>query len=310
MQRLLRHVNEGRSAAGRRILPVTLTLATAVVLAGALAGAPAPAAASPLGGGEVGNGVAPSSPLAYQGLAFQSGAIAVSPGLVASDLGSANFNEASSFSSNGPIYRRRGRYHDEGYYGDRYRPQYYAVIGAGSFDPDKQPGNGLWGNAEMGGLVGDALDLGVRVNWYHRSSDNSQSVSTFTDPNGLVHQQVLEGTSVETNLVPVMAVLRVRFPVTGQFQPYLGGGLGWEWLSVSGTDSSGFDIQNDYDGFGAQVFGGLNVSVAPNTGLYGEAVWNKSTVAAKFFDTALGENIRDEINMDGLAVHGGLRFTF
>ncbi|MGE5179513.1 MAG: outer membrane protein [Bacteroidota bacterium] len=236
----------------------------------------------------------------------------MSPGLAASDLGSANFNEASSFSSEGPIYRRHGRYHDrdEGYYGDRYRPQYYAEIGAGSFDPDKQPGNGLWGNAEMGGLVGDALDLGVRVNWYHRSSDNSQIVSTYTDPNGLVHQQVLEGTSVETNLVPVMAVLRVRFPVTGQFQPYVGGGLGWEWLSVSGTDSSGFDIQNDYDGFGAQVFGGLNVGVAPNTGLYGEAVWNKSTVSAKFFDTALGENIKDEINMNGLAVHGGLRFTF
>jgi len=107
-----------------------------------------------------------------------------------------------------------------------------------------------------------------------------------------------------------MGILRVRFPVTSEFQPYVGGGLGWEWLSVSGTDDNGFDFQNDYDGFGAQLFGGLNMGVSSNLALYGEGVWNKSTVSDKFFDPSLGGDVKDEINIDGLALHGGLRFRF
>lgn len=289
MQRFSNHVNEGPTAAGRRTVPVTLMLATAVVLAGALAGAPVPAAASPLD---------------YQGLAFQGTGV----GNGSPVLASATF----ASSSERPVYRRRPRYRDryrDNYY-DNYTPHYFGTLGAGGFDPDDQPGNGLWLNGELGSEVGEALDLGVRVNWYHRESGNSQVISTYTDPAGNVGERVVETSDVETNLLPLMAILRVRFPVTREFQPYVGGGVGWEWLSVSGTDQDGFDFQDDYDGFGAQLFGGLNVGVSPNLALYGEALWNKSTVSAEFFDPTLGFNIKDEIDMDGLGIHGGLRFRF
>lgn len=276
---------------------------TAVVFAGALAAAPWTASASPLD---------------YQGLAFQSQANATgSPVLAGGEVGnggtvpvlaSATFGS----SSERPMYRHRPRYRDryrDRYENDNYNPSYFGAIGAGGFDPDKQPGNGLWVNGELGSEVGDALDLGVRVDWYHRTSGQSQVVSTYTDPAGNVGQRVVETSSVETNLLPVMAILRVRFPVTSEFQPYVGGGLGWEWLTVSGTDTQGFDFQDDYDGFGGQVFAGLNVGVSPNMGLYGEALWNKSTVSARFFDPVLGD-IKDEVDMDGLGLHGGLRFRF
>lgn len=282
------HVNEGRSGAGRRIGLVTLSLATAVVLAGALAGAPVPAAASPLD---------------YQGLAFQG----VETGNGSPVLASASF----ASSSERPVYRRRPRYRDrdrDRYY-DNYTPHYFGSLGAGGFDPDDQPGNGLWVNAELGSEVGEALDLGVRVNWYHRESGQSQVITNFEDEAGNIGQRVIETSDVETNLVPLMAILRVRFPVTSEFQPYVGGGIGWEWLTVDGTDQDGFSFQDDYDGFGAQLFGGLNVGVSPNMALYGEALWNKSTVSAEFFDPTLG-NIKDEIDMDGLGIHGGLRFRF
>lgn len=273
---------------------------TAVVLAGALAAAPWTVSASPLD---------------YQGLAFQSQGPAAGGLLIGDQLTSAGSGPvlaSASASSEGPVYRRRPRYRDRERYRDRYddyNPNYFGAIGAGGFDPDDQPGNGLWVNGELGSEVGDALDLGVRVNWYHRESDESQVVSTYTDPAGNIGQRVIETSNVETNLVPLMAILRVRFPVSSEFQPYVGGGLGWEWLSVSGTDTDGFDFQDDYDGFGGQVFAGLNVGVSPNLGLYGEALWNKSTVSARFFDPTLGD-IKDEIDMDGLGLHGGLRFRF
>lgn len=263
--------------------------ATAVVFAGALAAVP---------------WTASGSPLDYQGLAFQS----KDNGSTVPVLASATF----AASSERPVYRRRprDRYRDryrDSY--DNYNPTYFGSLGAGGFDPDKQPGNGLWVNGELGSEVGDALDLGVRVNWYHRATDRSQVVSTYTDPAGNVGQRVIETSNVETNLVPLMAILRVRFPVTSEFQPYVGGGLGWEWLTVSGTDQNGLDFQDDYDGFGGQVFAGVNMGVSPNMGLYGEALWNKSTVSARFFDPVLGD-IKDEVDMDGLGLHGGLRFRF
>jgi hypothetical protein len=61
---------------------------------------------------------------------------------------------------------------------------------------------------------------------------------------------------------------------------------------------------------GAQLFGGLNMGVSPNMALYGEGVWNKSTVSAKFFDPTVNGNVKEEIDLDGLALHGGLRFRF
>ncbi|HTM00135.1 MAG TPA: outer membrane beta-barrel protein [Candidatus Omnitrophota bacterium] len=276
------------------------TIITAVIFAGALATAPRSASAGPLD---------------YQGLAFQSQGTGTSSVLAGVETGNGGavpvFASTSSSSSERPIYRRRpyrDRYRDR--YDDNDQPRYFGAFGAGTFDPDDQPGNGLWMNGELGSEVGDALDLGVRVNWYHRQSDNSQVVSTYTDEAGNVHERVLDTNNIETNLVPLMAILRVRFPVSRDFQPYVGGGIGWEWLTVSGTDSTGFDFQDDYDGFGGQVFAGLNVGVSPTLNLYGEALWNKSTVSARFFDPFVGATIKDEIDMDGLGLHGGLRFSF
>ena len=262
-------------------------LATALVLVGAQAGAPVSA-----------------SPLDYQALSFQNDATTSTPAFVQTTYVASE--------SNHPIRRSRPRYRDRyrDYQADTYRPHYFGSLGAGNFDPEDQPGNGLWVNGEMGSEVGEALDLGVRVSLYHRQSGRTQVVSDFTDPAGNIGHTVVERNNVETNLIPLMGILRVRFPVTSEFQPYVGGGLGWEWLSVSGTDDNGFDFQNDYDGFGAQLFGGLNMGVSSNLALYGEGVWNKSTVSDKFFDPSLGGDVKDEINIDGLALHGGLRFRF
>jgi opacity protein-like surface antigen len=283
------HATVGRRAAGRCTYPVTLILAIAFVLVGALAGTPVPASASQLD---------------FQPLAFHNSTNGDAPSLV----------QTYAASENHPIRRSRPRYRDRdrdrAYDSDRYTPHYYGSLGAGNYDPDAQPGNGLWVSGELGSEVGDALDLGVRLSLYHRESGHSQVISEYTDPAGNVGHRVVETNNVETNLLPLMAVLRVRFPVTREFQPYVGGGIGWEWLTVSGTDDAGFDFQDDYDGLGVQLLGGLNLGVSQNLALYGEGVWNKSTVSAEFFDSSVGGQVKEEVEMDGLALHGGLRFRF
>ena len=214
--------------------------------------------------------------------------------------------------SNGPIrHRRPYRDRDRNYdYNSPRQSTYFGMLGAGTFEPTNQPGNGLYVNGGIGSVLANQLDLGLQLSWYHRATNGDQFVREYDLPSGTHVTQSVTRRSVDTDLVPVMGTLRVRIPVSRQIEPYVGGGAGWEWLRVSGTDNAGIDFQNDYDGFGAQVFGGVNLNVAPTTGLYGEAVWNASTPKAQFFDPTIGQTVREEVDFDGMAFHGGLRFMF
>ena len=216
-----------------------------------------------------------------------------------------------SSSSNHPI-RRRAPYHyyEEERRRDRTYPYGFMSIGGGMFDPKTQPGNGFYANFDIGSEVSAPLDIGGRIAWYHRSSDGEQVLSSYQLPNGTVVQQSVETQSVDTDLLPVMGIIRLKFPVAPQFTPYVGGGAGYEWLWVQGTDSDGVPFSNDYAGFGAQLMGGLNIMASETVGLYGEATYNFSTLDFDYFDPTLNAQIKESVDMDGLAVHGGLRFRF
>ncbi len=206
-----------------------------------------------------------------------------------------------------PIRHRRPR--DSGY-GYGYRPEYYATLGVGAFDPSDQPGSGLFLSGAVGSVFARQLDLGLQLSWYHRSTGGSELVREYKDPAGITRRDIIQTNSIDTDLVPIMATLRARFPMSGGMEPYFGGGLGWEWLTVEGTDIDGFSFRDDYDGFGAQALAGMNFDLSPGIGVYGEAVWNISTVSADFFDPVLAATIHEEVNFDGVGFHTGLRFRF
>lgn len=283
----------GRPAAGRGIGPVTSFLTAAVVL-GFWVAVASPAAAG--------------TALAYRGAAFAPASGSDVAWLGSSEAPSGTVLSRSDFASSSerPIRRRapdRYRSYD-------YQPHYFASLGLGTFDPSDQPGSGFYFNGTIGTEVYEPIDLGLGLSWYHRSTGGSQVVSTYTDPAGNTGQRVVETSQVTTDLVPVMGFVRVRFPTGSTVQPYLGAGIGWEWLTVDGVDDQGFDFRDEYDGFGAQFFGGASFTVAPNVSLYGEGVWNASTVKDEFYDPFYGGTVRDEVDMDGAALHGGLKFRF
>ena len=212
-----------------------------------------------------------------------------------------------SSASGRPIRRRAPR----SYYEDRkdqYTPRAFMTLGGGVFEPETQPGGGFYGSFGVGSEIAPALDLGVQVSWFHRDSDGEQVVYTYEGPGGNTVEQIIETQSVDTDLVPLMGIARLRFPISPYFQPYVGGGVGYEWLSVDGVDEFG-PFRYDYDGFGAQVMGGLNLYASKTVGLYGEATYNWSSPDRTVFIGGVGE-VKEEIDMDGLAFHGGLRFRF
>ena len=206
-------------------------------------------------------------------------------------------------SERGPI-RRRQPGHGYG------RPENFASIGVGRFDPLDQPGNGLYMSGAVGSEVAPRLDIGGQISWYHRSVGGSQFVYEYRDPAGNTRRVVQQAGSIDTDLVPVMGTLRVRFPASREIEPYVGGAIGFEWLTVEGADTQGNLFSDDYSGFGAQLLGGMNVRVSPEVALYGEAVWNASTLSAEFDDPFIGATIREEVDFDGVGFHAGLRFRF
>jgi len=205
--------------------------------------------------------------------------------------------------------RRRGR----GSYDSGYRRQSsygFFNVGGGVYDPSNQPGTGFFGTVSGGTEVGDAMDLGAQLSWYHRGSRGERVFASYTDPAGNTVRQEIETQSVNTDLVPLMGIVRVKFPLTPQFQPYVGGGAGYEWLLVEGVDSQGNAFSNDYAGFGAQLMAGVNLAASSTTALYAETTYNISTVHADFYDPFINANVRESLDFDGLALHGGIRIRF
>jgi hypothetical protein len=230
--------------------------------------------------------------------------------IMAVGTGAAAMNALFGSSASGeyrPIRHRRPGGYSDGY---GYRPEYFATLGVGSFGPSSQEGSGVYVNGAVGSTFAHQLDLGLQLSWYHRSSGGSELVRTYTDPAGITRRDVIQTGSTDTDLVPIMGTLRVRFPVSGGVQPYVGGAIGWEWLTVQGADLAGNDFRDDYDGFGAQILGGANFDLTPDVGLYGEAVWNLSTVSADFFDPILAATVHEEVDFNGVGAHAGLRFRF
>jgi opacity protein-like surface antigen len=183
-------------------------------------------------------------------------------------------------------------------------------VGGGVFDPSHQPGDGFFGVISAGTEAGQALDLGVQMSWYHRGSHGERVASSYVDPAGNNINTTIETQSVDTDLVPLMGIVRVKFPVTPQFQPYVGGGVGYEWLLVEGVDNQGISFSNNYGGFGAQAIAGVNLSASPSTALYAEAVYNFTTVDASFYSPFYGVVVHESLDFDGIALHGGLKFRF
>ncbi len=142
---------------------------------------------------------AQASALDFQGTTFTSGASAARVTLLASD--------AELRSSSGPMRRRSPRYDG---YGPRQRT--FATIGLGGYEPSDQPGNGIFFSGSVGTELQSPIDVGLSASWYHRSTGGSQFITTFEDPAGNTGQRVVDTSDISTDLVPLMAFVRVKFP--------------------------------------------------------------------------------------------------
>src|SRR5262249_17976726 len=99
--------------------------------------------------------------------------------------------------------------------------------------------------------------LGFSGDLQRRENAGRGRTSSYVDPAGNVVTTTTTTAQNESNLWPLMGTMEVHFP-GGGLDPYIGGGIGWEFLNVQAYDNrTGLYYSADYDGFGYQAFGGV-----------------------------------------------------
>jgi hypothetical protein len=185
----------------------------------------------------------------------------------------------------------------------------WVTLRAGFFSGEDVSSDDFTTGVKSAWKLSPELQAGLTFDW-HMKSDATRTIEyrTYT----ALGQPVTSRRAVyelQSDLLPLMGLVEFHLPTAG-FDPYLGASGGWEWLTVDAVDPYGFVYHAHYDGPGYQVYGGVNVPVAPRMKFNAEGFWNGATVKDEFFNGATGQPVEERINLDGGGLRGGFSFAF
>jgi len=189
-------------------------------------------------------------------------------------------------------------------------PQGWITMRGGGYDGEQVSENDWTIGMEMLGNVTPMLRLGGSIDYLRRDDSQRTIVTEYVDGSGNVVRSEATVAESESNLWPMMAVLKVVFP-TPTVQPYAGIAGGWEFLHVEAFDyRTGYGYHADYDGPGWQVFGGIGFAMGPRAVLNAEVFHNEAEVDREVYDPYVGVLYDEEIDVDGTGARVGLSFAF
>lgn len=205
-----------------------------------------------------------------------------------------------------------------GYYPRYRRPRYReyndhrtgadSQIHAGFFDPTGELGPGFVLGFRGGPEVDPHIQLGLAVDWWHKSEDNTITLGSETRNGVPISSQVVLSSS-QANLFPILAYIQVSGDQSMQIIPYVGAGAGYEALFLSGTDTTGANFDETFGGFGWQGWAGVGVPLSGNSRLNAEVFGNWSQVGRDVEDPTFG-TVREVVKMDGVGARFGVSWGF
>ena len=183
---------------------------------------------------------------------------------------------------------------------------------AGFFDPADDFSSGFVGGFRMGPQVDPHVQIGLAMDWWHKSESTTMRLG-----GGGTEKLVLS--TVDADLLPVLAFVQVRGDENLPIIPYGGFGVGYEWLFLSRYDYSAYDymyggyFDQTLGGFGWQVWGGFGVPLNGRTRVVGEVFYDGSEVSSdvEVFSPEVGYAVvRHEISMNGVGMRFGISWGF
>lgn len=230
--------------------------------------------------------------------------LAAGPGIESASLMSGTRLEAIRYRP-----RRRYRERDDDRWTERSRGGGYAQFHGGIFDPKDDGANGAVFGMRVGGSMEDRAQVGVALDWSHRSDRTTNVVRREPLPGGGTVEQRVDLASSSFDLVPVLAFVQVT-PAGSQAGPYFGIGGGYEALFVNAEDFvTGSDYEATFDGWGWQAWGGFAFPMTRDVRLNMEVFANGGDLDREVDDVS-GFTVREIVNVDGGGARFGLSWAF
>lgn len=182
----------------------------------------------------------------------------------------------------------------------------------GFLDPGEGFSMGFLGGLRMGPQVDPHVQLGVGLDWWHRSESTTMDLGRVPLPVGEGSEELLLE-KVSADLVPLMAFVQVSGDENLPIIPYFGVGAGYEWLFLSADnylDDESFD--QTFGGFGWQVWGGMGIPLDGRVRINAEVFYNVCEVGSDvdvLFEDRL-YSVRDVIEMNGAGMRIGIGWGF
>jgi hypothetical protein len=207
--------------------------------------------------------------------------------------------------------------------GVTYRPRYYhsrqpvmpitTQLHVGFFDPTDNFSPGFDCGFRIGPQVDPHVQVGLAMDWWHRSDNQEVDLGTVQAPGGSVEERLLLSQST-ADLVPFLGFVQVSGDENLSVIPYAGFGIGYEWLFLTSDDYvSQESFDQTFGGFGWQVWGGLGVPLSGQMRLNGEVFYN-GCEAGSDVDVYLQDyglvTVRDIVKLNGAGARVGLAWGF
>ena len=204
-----------------------------------------------------------------------------------------------------------------------YRPRAYrsrasvmpttTQVHVGFFDPTDNFSTGFVGGFRMGPQVDPRVQIGLALDWWHRSESTRMKLGDRTGPGGNGSEELILSRST-ADLMPILAFVQVSGDENLPIIPYGGFGVGYEWLFVSADDyRTQESFEQTFGGFGWQVWGGAGIPLDGRTRVNGEVFYNGSEVGSDVDVDIAGfgpATVRDVVKMNGLGMRFGISWGF
>ncbi len=188
-----------------------------------------------------------------------------------------------------------------------------AQIHLGFFYPIENFSTGFDGGFRVGPQVDRHIQIGLALDWWHRSDDKVLDLGTVEAPGGTASEELILSEST-ANLVPILAFVQVSGDENMSVIPYAGFGAGYEWLSLTANDyvtHESFD--QTFGGFGWQTWVGAGLPLDRRLRLNAEVFFNGCEVGSEV-DVNIQDygpaTVRDVIKMNGVGMRVGVAWRF
>jgi hypothetical protein len=193
----------------------------------------------------------------------------------------------------------------------RQGPVGMSQIHVGFFDPDNQLGSRTQVGIRGGPMLTRNLQLGLSVDWIHKTTHLSNLDSTAAGPGGVPVKIRQDVGSTSMNMFPILGFLQVSAPDNLGIVPYIGGGGGYQVMVLSADDFVNIQhSQTTLAGWGWQAWAGVGISVGGHVRLIGEAYKSDFELSREVTDQASSLPIRESVNANGVGARFGLSWGF